>query len=54
MDVRLDQPAAGQPPAGIVGLRLRRQAVLDGDDLPARNADVHRPCCGPVREPSIA
>ena len=29
MDVRLDQPATGQPPAGIVRLRLRRQATSE-------------------------
>ena len=54
MDVRLDQPAAGHPAAGIVNFRLRRQTLLDRDNLATRNTDIHRPCFRPVREPNIA
>ena len=54
LDVSLDQPAAGQPPAGIVSLRLRRQTLLDGDNLPARNTDIHRLPRAAVWEPNVA
>ncbi len=53
MDVRLDQPATGQPPAGIVRLRLRRQALPDGDNVSARDADIHR-LLPAIYEPDIA
>ena len=54
MDVGLDQSATGQPPFGIVRLRLGRQTLLDGDNLPARNTDIHQPPRAAIREPNIA
>ncbi len=46
MDVRLDQPAAGQAPAGIVGFRPGCQAVPDGDDFTAHDPDIDRLAAG--------
>jgi len=54
MDMRLDQPGAGEPPTGIVDFSLGRQALLDGGDRPARNPDVYRSCRKVGHEPRIA
>jgi hypothetical protein len=54
MDVRLDQSATSESPAGIIGLRFRHKARFDRDNLPVRYTDVDRRFAEPVRKPHIA
>ena len=42
MDVRLDQPAAGEAPFGVMGGRIADEIRLDGRDAAVLEADVGR------------
>ena len=54
MDVRLDQTATDQPPAGIIGLARCREMGLDRDDFAAGDADIQRLFARPISEAGIA
>jgi len=54
MDVRLDQPAAGEPPARIIDFSGLCQAGLDGDNLAASDTDIDGLRGRPVRQTGIA
>ena len=54
MDVRFDQTGAGKAFARIISFRGDRQTLLDRNDLPAGDANVHRLTREAVGEPHIA